>query len=84
VSPATRRISRAVSRDTVRPVAFSDGVFAISITLLVLEIEPPRGDDNLLHGLLAPWSPSSAWPSSSRSTPSTGSRSGARAPGERA
>jgi uncharacterized membrane protein len=39
----------------VRLVAFSDGVFAISITLLVLEIRPPADDDNLLHGLLALW-----------------------------
>jgi hypothetical protein len=34
-------------------VAFSDGAFAITITLLVLEIRPPTGDTNLLHGLLA-------------------------------
>jgi TMEM175 potassium channel family protein len=39
-------------RDTGRLVAFSDGVFAISITLLVLEIKPPTGDSNLLDGLV--------------------------------
>jgi uncharacterized membrane protein len=39
----------------MRLVAFSDGVFAITITLLVLEIRPPTDDTNLLHGLVALW-----------------------------
>jgi uncharacterized membrane protein len=39
----------------MRLVAFSDGVFAITITLLVLEIRPPTDDRSLLHGLVALW-----------------------------
>jgi uncharacterized membrane protein len=44
-----------VHRDTGRLVAFSDAVFAITITLLVLEIRPPADDGSLLRGLLALW-----------------------------
>jgi uncharacterized membrane protein len=44
-----------VHRDATRVVAFSDGVFAITITLLVLEIRRPTDDRNLLQGLVALW-----------------------------
>ena len=38
-----------------RVEAFSDGVFAIAITLLILEIRVPHGEGNLWGGLLALW-----------------------------
>ena len=44
-----------VQRDVRRVVAFSDGVFAITITLLVLEIRRPTADRDLLNGLAALW-----------------------------
>jgi uncharacterized membrane protein len=45
----------AAERDPARVVAVSDGVVAIAVTLLVLEIKPPEDTRHLLHGLLALW-----------------------------
>jgi uncharacterized membrane protein len=42
-------------RNPARLVFFSDAVFAITVTLLVLEIRPPADYTNLLHGLAALW-----------------------------
>ncbi len=42
--------------NTSRAIAFSDGVFAIVITLLVLDVRPPQTPPgHLLQGLLAEW-----------------------------
>jgi len=50
-----QRASLTGERDPKRVVAFSDGVIAIAVTLLVLNIRPPSDTAHLLHGLRALW-----------------------------
>ena len=50
--------------DTARLEAFSDGVFAIAITLLVLELRVPGGDGSLWHKLIHEWPQFAAYLSS--------------------
>jgi uncharacterized membrane protein len=50
-------------RDPARVVAVGDGVIAIAVTLLVLEIKPPEHSAHLLHGLLKLWP---SYPTSAR------------------
>src|SRR3989454_9603804 len=44
-----------MNESPTRVEAFSDGVFAIAITLLILEIRVPRVEHGLWAGLLALW-----------------------------
>ena len=50
-----KRIFVSMTESPGRVEAFSDGVFAIAITLLILEIRVPHGDGALWKGLLALW-----------------------------
>jgi uncharacterized membrane protein len=45
----------AMANETGRIEAFSDGIFSIAATLLVLELKPPPPNAPFWHGLLAQW-----------------------------
>jgi uncharacterized membrane protein len=54
-SPAGSGRGFGAERHPARVVFFSDAVFAVAVTLLVLDIRPPADDTELLHELVALW-----------------------------
>ena len=54
-SPAGSGRGFGAERNPARVVFFSDALFAITVTVLVLEIRPPTDYTNLLHRLVALW-----------------------------
>lgn len=69
------RPSAGVEMRTNRIEAFSDGVFAIAITLLTLNLRAPADTTHLGAGLVA------LWPSYLASTPAFSIAAGSIAPG---
>jgi uncharacterized membrane protein len=53
--PAGSGTGFGTQRDPARLVFFSDAIIAIAVTLLVLEIRPPRDTRDLFHSLIALW-----------------------------
>lgn len=53
-SSGARRVSKALA-ETTRLEAFSDGVFAIVLPLLILDLRAPSGDGPLLDRLVHQW-----------------------------
>ena len=49
------RDNELIERDPARVVTFTDGVIAIAVTLLILEIRPPEDTQHLWHGLASLW-----------------------------